>query len=392
MFLDWLEKKQKKILEASTMSRVGMRQYHAQADIDQESFERDQNAGVKYIVITNSIKMLRDLIKAAKTGNPVDPSNYSEFRITNIDGDRATMVRNVNQTYSQGVSKVVDLDDIKEFEVTDAFKDAGIIGQNKNRYFLSARRKGTEDTLRNLMQKWLSLTTHQVVGDKMSQQDMAMTNFLGGQDKVKQKLNQGAQGAKDQFWADLGDKAMRGEDVTKLATDAAVDDETGYNALDNDRFHQKLMHIAPALFTQLKLKGVIGDLSAEEAKLVKDLQQIEAVAKAGMADQVLSGNPEVQQAIENPNSVMYAKVLGLWNAANWIESKERSSNSLFNTLRSMKPAQAEPQPSGMGQPAMGQQSGGPVGLQKLLQGEGTVFESICWKRHNDKRGYDYFSE
>ena len=395
-FTEWLQNR----LSEAAHDRLYARDYQASADISPESFERDQanpDNRVNYVVITNAIGMLRDLIKGARKGGTVVPENYTAFKIESIDGDQVTMTRNTNQTYSQGQTKTIPLDAITDFEVTDAFKDLGM-GKNNTRYFLSAARSGVAPRLRELMQKWLELTQHSALGNsKEDRQDAAIGHFLGGDQALKSKINQGANDAKTEMWKAFDDRASRGEDITKFAMDAAHDDTSGVNRMDSDGFQRFIMAVAPNVYTQLRLNGHIGEVSPDERRLLANLEQVDAVVKSGMADQVLSNNPEVDWITQNPNAVQYAFVMGFPHAANWLRENPNSDVGFFAKIGQQQQQEPVMRPSDFRGPQSVQtqdQARNPMSqpspLEKLLQGESRLRESMHWRRYNDKKNYKYY--
>ena len=377
-FTDWYEKRS---LDEG-MARLASREFDARTDVSQETFERDQvnpDLKVDYVVITNASKMLRDLIKAAKTGGTVDPDAYTSFRIDSIDGDVVTMSRNTNQTYSHGQSKTIGIDAIDGFEVTDALQDSGF-GRKGTRYFLSAARKGTAPKLRKLMQDWLALSRHSAIGSDKEDHRMAkMASFFGGDQAVKDRINSGANDAKSQMFAGFDVRARRGEDVSAAVADAALDDVSGVSRLQDEKFQRFLSKVAPNAYLQLRLKGQIGQISPDEQKLISGLEQIDKVSQSPVAAQVLTNNPNVDSIASNPNAANYAFVLGLTNAANWIRQNSSGTSSLFNKISNTRqtPVQTQDRVSK------------PKGLDALLAGESALSESIVWRGRQVERVYGY---
>ncbi len=391
MFLEWLE--QKKINEASYRNAMS---HVSHAGLSEEGFHRDYEAGVQYIVVTNAVGMLKDALKVAGTEQKINPQEYSTYTISDVQGDQAVGIRSNggggklsgNKTTNLR-KKTFNLEDIQEFEITDAIRiDDNMLLVNKNcRYFLAPLPKAI-DTVRKLMPMWLQSTKDQVLSTRDDRQDAGMLGLLSGDDGrnqlVRDRMNKGAKEKKDMMWASFGERALRGEDVTSMAVDAAIDDTNGYNALQNPKFQQKLMHLAPALYTQLKLRGQLGPVPPEDALLAKNLRVLDGIARSGRADEIMNGNPEADTITKNPMSIMYAQVLGYRNAAQWLKQRSASGGpDLFARMQAQNQQMAQPAP----EPSQGMQQNPEFAKFLAIGAESCFYENICWKRHNDNKLY-----
>lgn len=398
-FLEWVQLKEEVLEEA------GRHAYQRDLDAgapDEETFRQDQQAGINYYVINNAMAFLNSTMKPAEkdpeTGEvsyalrdkPVNPQSFSLFKIQNIEGSQVMAVRHVGKTWSQGKSKGMHVDSLAD--VSDSFKDVGF-GQSHDRYFINLNGSGGANAskIKALHQKYLGLTKAQVGGDKL-----AGSIFFGDEDSTggidnpvaKKVMRQGAQDMKDQQWLDFANRASHGQDITQMARQAAIDDESGYNSLENPRFLEKLRLMgAESVVDQLKAHGHM-EASGEEQQAIQTAKQLDYLAKSGQM-QHLAGSPEFEDQVRNPLVLRFARVLGLQALVDYIDqgggdlvARMKQPDAIRNA-RVGKTTGEPLEPTGTDAPNLGQM----LGIEHLQEG----FKRL-WKFHNDTKTYNYFPE
>ena len=416
-FNEWL--KQKELTEATGLQRAQM-QHDTQANLDAASFADDQAAGVPHYVINNSMALLNDLIKlpsqrqaqagmgASMRQATVNPMNYSMFQITGIEGDTVTMKRDMSHvTHSGGFGrqKLTNLASLRD--VTDSFHDWGI-GQKNAKYYINVHGAGPSVAPRvdAMYQKWLGLSKAQAAtgGDAEGGQVLQIKGLLGGDQAVKSAVNQGASEIRDQMWLNLAQKAMQGQDVSKTAKDAGMDDVTGRDAFQNPRFLEKLRLMgAQAIVDQMRLKGLLAShpLDPAETQLVASLTQMNRLVQG--APQTLEGNPQVQEILRQPNAEYFSKLLGFRPLVAWMQ-QHLGGDELMTRLRQGAVATQAAKPDdnaldvltggGRFQNAAAfkpSQDARQVASQNVLdQMFRKKAESVLWKYHNDQKLYEYY--
>jgi len=345
-FLDWVANKQQ-IIEESKHRQ--MQSHDWVPDISQESLE----SGVKYWVINNAGQFLDDVVKMPteiqskkgitpklKNANP-NLFNYSLFKIDSVDERRGTinMTRALKNTYSTGKSKLTNIRYLRD--VTDSFEDMGIgKASNNNRYYINvAGSKMNPNKMERMIKAYMDLTRTQAGGET---QDLAIRGFLGGEDAVKQRLNQGANEMKDRMWIqfsqDIEDGRI-GDKFTRTLKSALNDDEGG-NRLDDRRFVNRLQTLgASNIIHFAKWNELYGHLTSEEQSLKKSLMMINNLIRNGAAEH-LQNNPEIDQIIKSPDAQDAAYALGLNDTLRFIQ--EKGTNNMFQQRLQQNIQQTQP--------------------------------------------------
>lgn len=305
-------------------------------DISQESLE----SGVKYWVINNAGQFLDDVVKMPtqkQSENGIGPKlknanpnlfNYSLFKINSIDERRGTidMTRALQNTYSTGKNKLTNIKYLRD--VTDSFEDMGIgKASNNNRYYINvAGSKMNPNKMEKMIKAYMNLTRSQAGGET---EDLAIRNLLGGEDAVKQQLNQGASKMKDRMWIQFSQDIEDGRIGNKLINtlkSALIDDE-GRNRLDDRKFVERLQIIgANNIIHFAKWNELYGQLTSEEISLKKSLMMIDNLIRNGAAE-YLQNNPEIDQIIKSNDAQDAAFSLGLNDTLRFIQ--EKGANNMF---------------------------------------------------------------
>lgn len=319
-------------LKNQELNEVALKQLASpdtQTTLDEETFQNDRNRGIRHYLINKPGEVLKALIKiptakeklAGKTyelkANKLNPENYKPNQILNIKGNSVKW----SETTRTGLRlKHSPLHGLKD--ITDAF-DKTFANQNA-RYHINIFGNNPHLGQQNedLYAKWLELSKHQLTQDKDERSQLMMKSFLGGTDAAKAELNKRASEAQSGFWSHLAQRALAGEDVTKLALDAGFDDVKNQNRFYDDQFLDYLKRKnATAVVDQLKLTGKLGPLAKEDKQIVDILNQADRLALLSPENLNIAyqENPEVKSVLDNSNAMNYAKILDLKHIAKWIQ-------------------------------------------------------------------------
>ena len=351
-FLEWIQ--QRTQIEESTgrLRRMQMSDYTP--DIDPTS-------GVTYWVINNAGQFLNDVLKmptAQQLEQGIGPQlrdilpelrKYSLFKISGVEGKTVKMTRSTKETYSTGKEKLANIASLRD--VTDSFKSMGIGKADvNNRYYINISGSRMEPSkIDKMVKAYMNLTRAQAGGGSHEdRQDLAVRNFIGGDQAVKDRLNQGASDMRDQMWADISLKISAGQNVNQQLKSLLYDDEKGTFLLNNPRFVKKLqINGWDNIIHYAKWSGIAGPLSPEEQTLVKNLQEFNNHIKAGIHQthpEVFENNPMVDMLLKNPNTPYIVQAFNLQGVADYMQ--EKGANDTFQQRMLQQQQMQQPKPQG----------------------------------------------
>ena len=366
-FLEWMKAKEELLNE-------GRRQ--AQADYQVEGIPQ-----IGDVVISNPAAFFKKVlyvprgrgsdakIPKLRDGVNISPADFSSFNIQNMDDNVASATRQTSGTYSskgQGDKEVFKIKRLRD--VSDSFDNA-FMGDSGKKYFVDL---GRGKSVEGLYKVYQQLTRHSSLGDDPNaRQNLAMTNFLGGDDQMDNKdRTHGQQAA-----ANL---------VNKGANDAVRD----YKSKLNDKIKAWIEN--PAAYLQKtgqSMPQIISGLQSELKQLHED--------------------PEDSQWYDSQNKLPY--IQSKWldkidpSHASWDAGQE--SDMITEPVPSASPLDALMQGKGpsvnpAAASAAGQYSGQHQqqddairNLLKTASYDPSIMSNTrCWKRHDDVKRYAYFSE
>ena len=351
-FIEWLQLRTQMIEEST--GRLRQQQTHDWTP------EITMDSGVTHWVINNAGQFLKDVLKMPTEGQlaqgigpelrEMQPNlqGYSLFKISGVEGKTVKMTRSTKETYSTGKEKLANISSLRD--VTDSFKSMGIGKADvNNRYYINIAGSRMEPSkIDRMVKAYMNLTRAQAGGGSHEdRQDLAVRSFLGGDQAVKDRLNQGATDMRDQMWATMSERIAAGQNVGQELKSMLIDDEKGL-LLNNPRFVKKLqINGWENIIHYAKWSGLAGPLSPEEQTLVKNLQEFNNHLKAGIHQthpEVFENNPMVDMLLKNPNTPYIVQAFNLQGVSDYMQ--EKGANDMFQQRLRQQQQMQQPQPQG----------------------------------------------